>query len=167
MILSHTARAVGFLRGQLGELREGNEQLREEGVGGAAIVNGNGVEDEKGEEGEGDEVGMPGECYAVRINSGKFGVPWEDTKRVLEGGGVDMVVLRPEEEEGGEGIKMGVREQGKESVEGGERGGKGGAKRKVGGEGADGDEGGEGEVKGHAGLAKRRKRRGLDGWLER
>lgn len=147
MILNQSAHAVRYLRGQLTELRSGKKLSEKEGV--AAIVNGNGngVEDEKGKEGE-EEVGMkPGECYAVRINSGKFGVPWEDTKKVLEGGGVDMVVLRPEEEDG--------------SVEGGEIRGKASAKRKV------GDESGEGEVKGHAGLAKRRKKRGLDGWLEK
>ncbi|KAI4222073.1 MAG: hypothetical protein L6R36_006432 [Xanthoria steineri] len=37
-----------------------------------------------------------GECYSVRINSGLFGVPWRDTKRVLRMAGVDMVVVRPE-----------------------------------------------------------------------
>ena len=120
------------------------------------MLNGNGVKE---------EVGIPGECYAVRINSGKFGVPWEDTKRVLEGGGVDMVVMRPEEEEEEEGeMKMSVREQVKESVG---VDGKGSAKRKVGGEEVDGQGDANGEVKGHAGLAKRRKKRGLDGWLER
>ena len=124
-----------FLQGQLNELRAGKRLGEKEGV---AVLDG-----KKGKE----EVELPGECYAVRINSGKFGVPWEDTKRVLEGGGVDMVVLRPEEEEG--------------SVEGGGKMGKAGAKRKV------GDEGGDEEVKGHAGLAKRRKKRGLDGWLEK
>lgn len=36
-----------------------------------------------------------GECYSVRVNSGLFGVPWRDTKRVLRKGGVDMVVVRP------------------------------------------------------------------------
>ncbi|KAL8736911.1 MAG: hypothetical protein Q9181_002207 [Wetmoreana brouardii] len=38
------------------------------------------------------------ECYSVRINSGLFGVPWEETKAVLEKGGVDMVVVRPPDE---------------------------------------------------------------------
>ena len=161
MILSNTARALRFLRGQLSELRDKED--------GDVLVNGNGAEEKEkeGEEGEEDEVGKPGECYAVRINSGKFGVPWEDTKRVLEGGGVDMVVLRPEAEE--EESNMGVKEQDKERVGGGGREGKGSVKRKVGDEGVDGvgDGDGDGEVKGHAGLAKRRKRRGLDGWLEK
>ena len=149
---------MGFLRGQLGELWEGKQLGEKEGV---AVVNGNGAEEE-GEE----EVRMPRECYAVRINSGKFGVPWENTKRVLEGGGVDMVVLRPEEE-GGEENKIDGQEHGKESVEGGEIEGKARVKRKVGGEGVDGEWDGDGEVKGHPGLAKRRKRRGLDRWLEK
>lgn len=90
----------------------------------------NGVE-EKPKEGEEDESEVPGECYAVRINSGRFGVEWEDTKRVLEGGGVDMVVLRPEGEEGNE-VGMGGKEEGRESVEGGGRGGNVGQKRKGG-----------------------------------
>lgn len=47
----------------------------------------------KGEKEEGSEMG---ECYSVRINSGLFGVPWRDTKRVLRKGGVDMVVVRPD-----------------------------------------------------------------------
>ena len=91
-------------------------------------VDENGLEG-TGKEGE-DELGILGQCYAVRINSGKFGVPWEDTKRVLEGGGVDMVVLRPEEEEGEE-VGVGGMEEGKKG-EGGERG-DGGKKRKGGG----------------------------------
>lgn len=161
MISSNTAHAVRFLRGQLNELREGKKLGEKEGV---AAVNGNGnVVEKKAEEGNEEGDGIPGECYAVRINSGKFGVPWEDTKRVLEGGGVDMVVLRPEEEEEGDGSKVGGREDGKVSVEEG----KGRAKRKVGGEEVDGDGDGKGEVKEHTGLAKRRKKRGLDGWLER
>ena len=41
-----------------------------------------------------------GDCHAVRINSGKFGVEWQKTKAVLEAGDVDITVLRPE----GEGI---------------------------------------------------------------
>ncbi|KAL9024180.1 MAG: hypothetical protein Q9196_006706 [Gyalolechia fulgens] len=40
-----------------------------------------------------------GACVGVRINSGLFGVEWERTKEVLEGGGVDMLVLRPGERE--------------------------------------------------------------------
>lgn len=43
-----------------------------------------------------------GQCRAVRINSGKFGVPWARTKKVLEEGSLDMVVVRPESEEHGE-----------------------------------------------------------------
>ncbi|KAL8777627.1 MAG: hypothetical protein Q9203_002474 [Teloschistes exilis] len=36
-----------------------------------------------------------GRCYAVKINSGLFGVPWEKTKDVLMTGKVDMVVVSP------------------------------------------------------------------------
>lgn len=38
-----------------------------------------------------------GNCYAVRINSGKFGVEWQKTKAVLEAGELDITVVRPEE----------------------------------------------------------------------
>lgn len=48
----------------------------------------------------GEEVGS---CYAVRINSGKFGVEWQKTKAVLEAGELDITVLRPEGEEKGDG----------------------------------------------------------------
>ncbi|KAL9593345.1 MAG: hypothetical protein Q9179_005937 [Wetmoreana sp. 5 TL-2023] len=40
-----------------------------------------------------------GDCYSVRINSGLFGVPWQKTKAVLEKAGLDMVVVRPPDEE--------------------------------------------------------------------
>ena len=36
---------------------------------------------------------------AVRINSGRFGVPWKQTKSVLENGPLDIVVVRPERPE--------------------------------------------------------------------
>ena len=42
----------------------------------------------------------PGELWAVRINSGKFGVSWERTKRVLEQCGLDLQVAIPVEEAG-------------------------------------------------------------------
>lgn len=34
-------------------------------------------------------------CRAVRINSGRFGVPWPDTKKVLEASGLDVLVVSP------------------------------------------------------------------------
>lgn len=40
-----------------------------------------------------------GNCYAVRINSGRFGVEWQKTKAVLEAGELDITIFRPEEEE--------------------------------------------------------------------
>ena len=127
MILGHTARAIKSLQEQLSEQREWRKQrLENDGV------------EEKPKEGE-DGFGTLGECYAVRINSGKFGVPWEDTKGVLEAGEVDMVVLRPEAEEELEEINMAGQEQGKERGEGGDRGRKGSAKRTVGDWGGGGD----------------------------
>ena len=48
----------------------------------------------------GEEVGA---CYAVRINSGKFGVEWQKTKAVSEAGELDITVLRPEGEEKADG----------------------------------------------------------------
>lgn len=49
-----------------------------------------------------------GNCYAVRINSGKFGVEWQKTKAVLEAGELDITVVRPEEEKADvAGVKVG------------------------------------------------------------
>ena len=48
----------------------------------------------------GEEIGS---CYAVRINSGRFGVEWQKTKAVMEAGDLDITVVRPEEEEKVEG----------------------------------------------------------------
>ena len=44
-----------------------------------------------------------GKLWAVRINSGKFGVPWERSKKVLEGAEMSVKIVRPPpgEEEGG------------------------------------------------------------------
>lgn len=42
-----------------------------------------------------EETEVMGECYSVRINSGLFGVPWVETKKVLKWGFVDMVIVRP------------------------------------------------------------------------
>ena len=44
-----------------------------------------------------------GSCYAVRINSGRFGVEWQKTRAVMEAGDLDITVVRPEEEEKVEG----------------------------------------------------------------
>ena len=46
--------------------------------------------------GKGEEMGN---CCAVRINSGRFGVEWQKTKAVLEAGDLDITVFRPEAEE--------------------------------------------------------------------
>lgn len=37
--------------------------------------------------------------YAVRINSGKFGVPWPHTKEILQRSSLDITVSRPEGED--------------------------------------------------------------------
>ncbi|KAI4201115.1 MAG: hypothetical protein LQ350_003429 [Teloschistes chrysophthalmus] len=47
------------------------------------------------------EVSAIGRCYAVRLNSGLFGVPWERTKDILRKGKVNMVVVSPPDEGGG------------------------------------------------------------------
>ena len=40
--------------------------------------------------------GLPvGDVYAVRINSGLFKVPWEETKKVLEQGELNITVMSP------------------------------------------------------------------------
>lgn len=41
---------------------------------------------------------VPGEVWSVRINSGSFHVPWEDTKSLLEEGGMHIVAVRPQTE---------------------------------------------------------------------
>lgn len=81
-------------------------------MSGAAVILGNTeeamedlaaqIERLKGEGGR--EVGG---CWGVRINSGRFGVGWESTREVLERGRVDVVVVRPEYEEGEEGEEEG------------------------------------------------------------
>ena len=40
---------------------------------------------------------MVGDVWAVRINSGKFGVKWERTKKVLEECSLHMKVVRSAE----------------------------------------------------------------------
>ena len=83
VILENTRRAVKELKTQVETLREkppGNKKDNEE---------------HKGETG----AEKPGDCWAVRINSGLFSVPWAQTKKVLEEGGVDIVVVRPEDED--------------------------------------------------------------------
>lgn len=62
---------------------------------------------ERVERGKGkDEMGG---CVGVRINSGLFGVEWERTREVLEGCGVDMVIISPGESEEGEKKKSVTR----------------------------------------------------------
>ncbi len=134
-----------------------------------------------------------GNCYAVRINSGRFGVEWQKTKAVLEAGDLDITVFRPEAEEkvGGTDASVGGG-IGQRPVKGEKSPGlidaRGynrwaslrakaespfdkqvrGAKRKVeedlDGDGDDNGEGLEGKQPAqlHPGIAKRRKKLGLD-----
>ncbi len=140
-----------------------------------------------------------GNCYAVRINSGRFGVEWQKTKAVMEAGDLDITVFRPEAEEkvGGTDTSAGGK-LGPRPVKGGKMNGEKppagvnargdnrwasvrakaespfdkqvrGAKRKVeedlDGDGDDNREGLKAEEPAqlHAGIAKRRKKLGLDG----
>ena len=63
--------------------------------------------------GRGTEVG---ELWAVKLNSGKFGVRWDRTKRVLEQCGMDMKVVGPEEEEQEEDRRKGRKRKVEETV---------------------------------------------------
>lgn len=81
--MENTRRAVKDLGTQV-------ETLRERRPG-----NKKNDEDHRGETG----AETPGSCWAVRMNSGLFSVPWAQTKKVLEEGGVDIVVVRPEGED--------------------------------------------------------------------
>ena len=65
-ILGNTKKALEDLARQIAEIRQSGQEL--------------------------------GDCHAVRINSGKFGVEWQKTKAVLEAGDVDITVFRPGEE---------------------------------------------------------------------
>lgn len=146
--MENTRRAVKDLGTQV-------ETLRERRPG-----NKKNDEDHRGETG----AEMPGNCWAVRMNSGLFSVPWAQTKNVLKEGGVDIVVVRPEVEDDDEnendmeaktgekgaaaddiGVGENVADKRKTTTE------KGGTKR---------------PAPVHAGLEKRRKKRGLEGWLK-
>ena len=151
VILENTRRAVKDLGTQV-------EMLREKQLG-----NKKNYQDHKG--GTGAET--PGDCWAVRINSGLFSVPWAQTKKVLEEGGVDIVVVRPEVEDDNDndndndndveaktgekraavvvddiGVGENIADKRKSTTK------KGGTKR---------------PAPVHAGLEKRRKKRGLEG----
>ena len=124
-ILGATGRGMGDLERQVRELGEGKGD-------------GDGVDG-------GDAVG---EWWAVRINSGKFGVPWGETRRVLEEGGWRVRVVVPGEAEMvGEGGGEGEGSEGRE-----ERGGRGGTR-------------GTGRGRGR-GRGKGRGKGTLDGWLK-
>ncbi|KAL8644826.1 MAG: hypothetical protein Q9226_007574 [Calogaya cf. arnoldii] len=100
-ILDATERAVAGLRRQIREHREKrsqylqimsmHEKWAQEDPNDAELQRHIAIP-EKEEKEVGGEMG---ECYSVRINSGLFGVPWAETKRVLRLAGVPMVVVRP------------------------------------------------------------------------
>ncbi|KAL8906832.1 MAG: hypothetical protein Q9171_006112 [Xanthocarpia ochracea] len=67
--------------------------------------------------------GEMGSCYSVRINSGLFGVPWKETRRVLKQGDVDMIIVRPSsqkddivESDDDRGVETGEAQEKKEVV---------------------------------------------------
>ena len=148
VILENTRRAVKDLGTQVETLREKQPGNKKDD------------EDHKGETG----AETPRDCWAVRINSGLFSVPWAQTKKVLEEGGVDIVVVRPEGEDDNDndndveaktgekraavdhiGVGENIADKRKSTTK------KGGTKR---------------PAPVHAGLEKRRKKRGLEGWLK-
>lgn len=128
--------------------------------------------------------GVIGKCHAVRINSGRFSVEWLKTKAVLEAGDLDITIVRPDEEQEGDAAGgksrqhpvKGERAKGeKPRARNNARGYSPwasvrakaespfekqmhGVKRK-----ADEDSKGKEPVQIHPGLAKRRKRLGLEG----
>ena len=75
-------------------LRDLEEQLRE--------LRAEGLQEKEGEKRKEKDVRVPGEIWSVRINSGSFRVPWEETSNVLKEGGLDMVIVRPRAEKGGD-----------------------------------------------------------------
>ena len=75
-------------------LRDLEEQLRE--------LRAEGLQEREGKKRKERDVRVPGEVWSVRINSGSFRVPWEETSNVLKEGGLDMVIARPRVEDGGD-----------------------------------------------------------------
>ncbi|KAL8892782.1 MAG: hypothetical protein Q9215_000374 [Flavoplaca cf. flavocitrina] len=96
-ILDATKRATADLREQIRERRiriQQNEQMKER-YEKSLQQNGDHVDTRRLLAICEEETEVMGECYSVRINSGLFGVPWVETKRVLNGGLLDMVIVRP------------------------------------------------------------------------
>ena len=92
-----------------------------------------------------------GQCRAVRINSGKFGVEWQKTKAVLEAGELDITVVRPVMSGGvkGRGQVIGKKRILEAEMDGGDDGDVENATARP-------------PMNLHPGIAKRRKRLGLD-----
>lgn len=153
-ILENTKMALEDLAGQIGVLR--GQQTGREGnnnaIDGVVLEEGDDAVSKKTKAKE----DVPGECWAVRINSGMFGVPWGDTKDVLEAGGLDMTIVRPagEEEDVSGGAEKDVAAN---KVSGEADAGK--KKRKS--EGSIGE-----EEDGSDRVLKKTRKRGLDRWLK-
>ena len=121
--------------------------------------------------GRGEDVGN---CYAVRINSGKFGVEWQETKAVLEAGDLEITVVRPEEEDNADSAGAAAAKGNKPPTADGTKDKTSLDKHVVGvkrkrqtGNNGDQDSDRENTTKQaarlHPGIAKRRKKLGLDG----
>lgn len=80
-VLLNTEHAVADLGRQITEIRASTEDKSE------------GSKSKTGEAEKQMARMVLGDCWAVRINSGKFGVEWNRTKAVLEQGAVDMRVI--------------------------------------------------------------------------
>ena len=81
-ILLNTQKAVEHLTRQIEQLKRSRHSRGAEGHANAnANANANGPE--------------IGPCYAVRLNSGSFGVQWARTKAILEQGNLDMTIVTP------------------------------------------------------------------------
>lgn len=148
------------------------EDLKKQNASGQQAAKGDDVptEEKQLSDGEGKSEAKqdtPGECWAVRINSGMFGVPWQDTKAVLEAGKLDMVIVRPAGEDdnssGGEGKGPGQEVNGKAAAarktrDPNESGGK---------DEAGGDQRANKRAKtSHDKSSKKPQKNGLDGWLK-
>jgi len=101
VIVENTKAALEDLTAQVEALKQG-ERKRKAGGDGTIQEQGIVEKEEEHTDGPGEDSEAPGECWAVRINSGMFGVPWRETKSVLEAGGLNMTIVRPEGEDEGD-----------------------------------------------------------------
>ena len=102
-----------------------------------------------------------GQCWAVKINSGKFHVPWKRTLAVLEQGQLDVLVVSPEED--GAEDRPDASPLGKTLEQGSKRKLEDGA---IGAQAMGGKKGSGGAKQVESGATKPKKKGGLDGWLK-